>query len=91
MVNVLTGRLEELIGHAAKHLDVNSIAADSIGKPRMKTLQEDSTGNLKRIVDFGIDWTDTEEAQNPYLIEKFCEVKTTWHPIEQISAAGSGY
>lgn len=91
VVNVLTGRLEELMGHAAKHLDVNAIAADIIGLAKLTSLKQDAAGNLKRVVDLRIDWSNADQAESPYLIEKFCEVKTTWHPIEQISAAGSGY
>jgi len=91
VVNVLTGRLFELMGHAAKHLDVNAIAADQIEKADLATLKKDAAGNLKRVVDLRIDWNDASQAESPYLIEKFCEVKTTWHPIEQISASGSGY
>ncbi len=91
VVNVLTGRMAELMGHAAKHLDVNAIAADEIGKSELASLKEDAAGNLKRVADLRIDWTDADHAESPYLIEKFCEVKTTWHPIEQIGASGSGY
>jgi hypothetical protein len=91
VVNVLTGRLSELVGHAAKHLDVNAIAADSISDQRLISLRQDATGNLKRVTDLKIDWNDPTKAQSPYLIESFCEVKTTWHPIEKISALGSGY
>ena len=91
VVNVLTGRMDELMGHAAKHLDVNAIAADKISKAKLKALKEDAAGNLKRVANLQVDWTDAAEAESPYLIEKFCEVKTTWHPIEQISASGSGY
>jgi hypothetical protein len=32
-----------------------------------------------------------DEAESPYFITKFTEVKTTWHPIEKIGASGSGY
>ena len=91
VVNVLTGRIDELMSHAAKHLDVNAIAADKISKTKLKALKEDAAGNLKRVANLQIDWTDAAESESPYLIEKFCEVKTTWHPIEQISASGSGY
>ncbi len=91
VVNVLTGRLSELMGHAAKHLDVNAIAADKIGKTELASLREDAAGNLKRVANLQIDWKDAGQAESPYLIEKFCETKTTWHPIEQISASGSGY
>lgn len=91
VVNVLTGKMDELIGHAAKHLDVNAIAADGISTEQLRSIKEDAAGNLKRVTDLRIDWTHADEAQSPYLIQSFCEVKTTWHPIEQISASGSGY
>lgn len=91
VVNVLTGKLDELMGHAAKHLDVNAIAADGVDNKQLQSIQEDAAGNLKRAIDLRVDWNDVDQAQSPYLIQSFCEVKTTWHPIEQISASGSGY
>ena len=36
------------------------------------------------------DWLSAEE-ENPYMIIKTQEFKTTWHPIEKIGGAGSGY
>ena len=91
VVNVLTGRLSELMEHAAKHLDVNAIAADQMEAAQLAALKEDAAGNLKRVSHLQVDWKDADQAESPYLIEKFCETKTTWHPIEQISATGSGY
>jgi len=32
-----------------------------------------------------------ETAQNPYLINDAQEIKTTWHPIENIGGAKAGY
>ncbi len=90
VVNLLTGNAEELIEHAAKHLDLNAIAFDRNNPEQLATIKEHAASNVKRIRFLGNDWTDTESA-NPYLIEDFCEVKTTWHPIEKISASGSGY
>ena len=32
-----------------------------------------------------------ESAENPFLITDFQEVKTTWHPIENIGGSSSNY
>ncbi len=90
VVNLLTGNREELGEHFAKHLDVNSVAYDGDDSDYLRKLKEHATTNVKRIRAYSGDWTK-EETQNPYLIRDFCEVKTTWHPIEQISVSGSGY
>ena len=90
VVNVLTGKAEELATHAAQHMDINSIACDQVDPELLKQIESESAGNVKRVVRLDQDWSKLE-SQSPYLIEKFCELKTTWHPIEQISASGSGY
>ncbi len=91
VVNLLTGDPDELLSHAANHMDINSIAVDGLTDDQRKTVESDSSGNLKRVIRMSEDWYDLEQSQSPYLIESFCELKTTWHPIEQISASGSGY
>jgi len=91
VVNLLTGDAEELLYHAANHMDINSIAVDGLTDDQLTKVEADSASNLKRIVRMAQDWYDMEASQSPYLIEKFCELKTTWHPIEKISASGSGY
>ncbi len=91
VINLLTGSAEELASHAASHMDVNAIAADGLTDEQLACVERESSGNLKRVIRMAHDWNDVEESQSPYLIEKFCELKTTWHPIEQISASGSGY
>lgn len=90
VVNLLTGRREELGEHFSKHLDVNSVAYDGSDADYLQMLKENATTNVKRVRAYDCDWAK-EENQNPYLIQDFCEVKTTWHPIEAISASGSGY
>lgn len=90
VVNILTGSASELALHAAKHLDVNSIAWNRQEDDLYSSVQEESVGNVKRLNRYAYDWNDPEAA-NPYLVQDFCEVKTTWHPIEKISAGGSGY
>ncbi len=95
VVNLLTGSKAELAEHFAKHMDINAIAYDvaghdSAGKKLLTQVKQESAGNLKRVKSYDLDWSATEN-ENPYLISDFCEVKTTWHPIEKISASGSGY
>ena len=90
VVNILTGNLHELHEHVARHMDINAIAYDRGDKKILPTIQQHAADNVKRVKSFSCDWKDTATA-NPYLIQDFCEVKTTWHPIERISASGSGY
>lgn len=90
VINILTGNRDELGEHFAKHLDVNAVACDGGTAEYVKALKQHATSNLKRVRAYDLDWTK-DDSQNPYLIRDFCEAKTTWHPIEQISASGSGY
>jgi hypothetical protein len=54
-------------------------------------IQQHAAGNVKRVKAFSqTDWA-ASESHSPYLISDFCEVKTTWHPIEKITSSGSGY
>ncbi len=90
VVNFITGKLDELVEHFSKHLDVNHIAFDRDDKNTLIEIHKHSVGNLKRVRSYSHDWSDSE-SQGPWFIEDFCEVKTTWHPIEKISESGSGY
>ncbi len=91
VINILTGNAEELIPHFSTHMDVNSMLYCGNDKKAMKSIKENSTTNLKRIVvKSDINWMKNDN-ESPYFITKFTEVKTTWHPIEKIGASGSGY
>jgi acyl-CoA reductase-like NAD-dependent aldehyde dehydrogenase len=90
VVNILTGYKIEIVPHAAKHFDINAIADNSQLPEQFRQIQELSAANVKRNKAYAIDWNE-DASQNPYLISDFCEVKTTWHPIEKISSTGSGY
>ncbi len=90
VVNVLTGNKGELVEHFSRHHDINAVAFDCDDKSMFKSIQEFAVENVKRVKQYNKDWA-TDESENPYLIQDFCEVKTTWHPIEKISASGSGY
>lgn len=90
VVNILTGSKAELVEHAAKHLDINAIANNSHDTQQQSMLETNAAENLKRVKTYHQQWS-AEDAQHPYLIHDFCEVKTTWHPIERITASGPGY
>jgi hypothetical protein len=46
--------------------------------------------NLKRFFDYQKNWNDAN-AQELHFIGDLQEIKTTWHPIEQIGGATSSY
>jgi len=91
VVNILTGKKAELIGHLGKHMDVNAIYLGDKKSIYAESLQLDAVENLKRIkISKENDW-EKSTVENPYVIADFMEGKTTWHPIEIITGSGSGY
>jgi acyl-CoA reductase-like NAD-dependent aldehyde dehydrogenase len=76
VVNLLTGYRSELGPVLASHMDVNAIdlcGADGLG-PELERLAAD---NVKRVV------LGKPDAQSPWEISSFLELKTVWHPIGQ--------
>lgn len=90
VVNILTGKEAELYEHFSTHMDVNAIIYARNDQKVLKEIQQNATGNFKRVYNWNDDCL-SEESQNPYKIIDCQETKTTWHPIENIGAAGSGY
>lgn len=73
-VNILTGFRDELAPWLAGHMDVNAIdltGADGTTAELEKLAAE----NVKRVV------RSSAEAESPWEIEAFLELKTVWHPI----------
>ena len=73
-VNLLTGFRSELAPVLASHMDVNAIdlaGADGLA-PELEQLAAD---NVKRVVH------GRPDAQSPWEIASFLELKTVWHPI----------
>lgn len=91
VVNMLTGKPAELVSYYADHMDVNAIVYCENDKEQQKLIQEKSALNLKRVVMYDtVDW-NTDAAQSPYMIMDTQEIKTTWHPVENIGGAKAGY
>ena len=81
VVNILTGFRKELLGHFSSHMDVNAVIYCGEDKKEIKTIQENATLNVKRvIVHRNGEWLN-ESFQNPYFILDTQEIKTTWHPV----------
>ena len=83
VVNILTGLREELIDHMSSHMNVNAFyyADPDIKENYGKQIDENSALNVKRVVyEPAEDWLDSA-CEDPYLITRFQETKTTWHPV----------
>lgn len=90
VVNILTGSAKELYSHFASHMDVNALVYCGKDINEIKSLEEKCSLNVKRFFHWQKDWKNTE-SQDPYLILDLQEVKTTWHPIENIGVGGVKY
>jgi acyl-CoA reductase-like NAD-dependent aldehyde dehydrogenase len=91
VVNILTGKPSELMEHFASHMDVNSILYLGSDPKTIRSIKEKSADNLKRVRVWFNNDIQSAKFETPYTIKDFLEVKTTWHPIEQIGGASAGY
>ncbi len=86
VVNLLTGSSQELHAHFSTHMDVNALVTYQNKPDEIKTIQQNASLNVKRV------FVHTAvTTPNPYLIFDLQEIKTTWHPIENIGSAKAGY
>lgn len=90
VVNILTGSDSDLLPYISNHMDINGVVYCRNDAAALQELQQDAAINVKRIIPRQINY-DSEEAESPYLIFDTLEIKTTWHPIENIGSAGAGY
>jgi acyl-CoA reductase-like NAD-dependent aldehyde dehydrogenase len=90
-VNILTGKLKDMLNHIGTHKDVNAVLFARNDAASLAEIQKLSISNLKRVLSVQFsNWHDST-TENPYRILDLLEVKTTWHPIENIGAKGGGY
>ena len=89
VVNILTGNTEELLPVLASHMDVNALISESLGSLEIETAKA-AVDNLKRKFTYNADWS-SEKSQGLYYISDCLELKTTWHPIENIGGTTSSY
>jgi acyl-CoA reductase-like NAD-dependent aldehyde dehydrogenase len=87
VVNILTGTPNEMAPTLAAHMDVNALFGEA---NEIQGLKTNAVENLKRIVSMEYNWMN-KESQGLWYITETQEVKTTWHPIENIGGATSSY
>jgi acyl-CoA reductase-like NAD-dependent aldehyde dehydrogenase len=75
-VNLLTGRRSELAPWLASHMDVNALDVTGADGDT-PDLERAAADNVKRVVHGEAD------AQSPWDIASFLELKTVWHPVGQ--------
>jgi len=91
VVNILTGKPSELFSQFASHMDVNAVVYCGNDDLAQKEIHQKAAGNVKRVLAYkDVNWSG-EKGQSPYYILDLQEIKTTWHPIENIGAGGGGY
>ena len=74
VINIITGKTEELVSWAGSHMDIDAIDASSLTSKQIKQAQELGAENLKRIHSF-------DGKASPLRITSFMESKTVWHPV----------
>jgi acyl-CoA reductase-like NAD-dependent aldehyde dehydrogenase len=75
-VNLLTGRRAELGPWLASHMDVNALDVTGADGD-VPELERSAADNVKRVV------RGSPDAQSPWEIAAFLELKTVWHPVGQ--------
>lgn len=90
VVNILTGNQKELASSFSTHMDINAVLYAGGNTDVYTSIQEECVSNLKRVHTYQKDWWKGE-GQDVYTINDFQEIKTTWHPIENIGGATSNY
>lgn len=91
VVNILTGTVGELMPPLASHLDVNAMTSSGLTQDMASAMQVQAAENVKRVVNYpAMDWSKSS-SQGLSMIEDLQEIKTTWHPIENIGGATSSY
>jgi len=91
VVNILTGTIKDPGVWFVEHMDVNATIYCENDVDIQKMMTEKSAANMKRVFFYdNINWYSAE-GQSPYFIMDTQEIKTTWHPVENIAGAGGGY
>lgn len=90
VVNILTGEVAELLPTLSAHMDVNALSLAALAPELLNAAQTEAVDNLKRVRIYA-EPLYVESAQGLSYISDFQEIKTTWHPIEQIAGGAGGY
>ena len=81
VVNLISGRKEELVPHLARHMDVNALVLAGLPKELETSAKADAAVNVKRVSAPAVADYFADEAQGLDPIRATLEIKTTWHPV----------
>jgi acyl-CoA reductase-like NAD-dependent aldehyde dehydrogenase len=90
IINILTGTQAELYKHMANHMDVNAIVYCGTDAKMYQEIAALSSLNVKR----SFNWQHNWQQYNSFSLDSITqlqEIKTTWHPIENIGVSGAKY
>jgi len=90
VVNILTGYISTPAEILSTHMDINALLAGSNTEIDDKQLKKNTALNLKRFITYNNNWHN-ESAEGLHYITDFMELKTTWHPIENIGGSSISY
>lgn len=90
VINILTGSPDEMAVTLASHMDVNALITSNLETKLSNKLALLSVDNLKRKFDYEENWVE-KDKQALHYISDLQEIKTTWHPIENVGGASSSY
>ncbi len=89
VVNILTGRTQEIAAPLASHQDVNAIDLTGADADLARDLEIAAADNLKRVLrPQPVDWS---AGPGTHRLTAFLETKTVWHPTGSLGASGSAY
>ena len=91
VVNIITGKSDELHSHFSTHMDVNALIYYRKNKAEIIAIKENASLNVKRVFIYDTLNLLSKDAESPYFINDVQEIKTTWHPIENIGSSKAGY
>ncbi len=84
VVNILTGKRDELLVHLASHMDVDMIAAYGVTQEQHTLIDTELAEHVGRVKILGdptaAEWQH-DDYQGLYRILPFLEFKTIWHPV----------
>ena len=83
VINILTGRRNELLEPMSEHREVGAIAAANLTPTQRELLQSGSADSLKRVHAFkcsDAQWLDEDHCAAHWDIEPYVDMKTIWHP-----------
>ncbi len=84
VVNILTGRRDELLVHVSSHREIRAVSAADLDDAEIVQLRSGAAENLKRVhvAPRGSleAWLNDETESALGRLEPFVEIKTIWHP-----------